>query len=131
MKNVFLIWTVILSTLFIQNAFAQQPQAQQQKTPEQKANGQTKKWTKALALNPDQANKAYTIFLDTDQKITAIKANYANAADKKAMHKEEKAVRDQCDSALQQVFTPDQYNNYLAIKAQQKQQRQQQKQPTK
>jgi hypothetical protein len=124
MKKLLLIFTIVWIIAFIQVSLAQQPQ----KSPEQKADGQTNKWTRALRLSQDQAVQTRAIFLQKEQQINNIKANYANSPNQQGMHAEEKAVHNQMESALQQVFTPQQYSNYLAIKEQEKQQRQQNQQ---
>jgi Spy/CpxP family protein refolding chaperone len=96
-------------------------------TPEQRADMHVKKMTQDLNLTSDQAPKVKSIMLDKIQKRDALKAKYANSTDKKAMHQEMKTLRDQKESELKAVLTPEQYNKHLQMREQEKQKRMQDK----
>jgi periplasmic protein CpxP/Spy len=113
MKKMFLTSLLLLSVFTI--SFSQ-TQPQQMKTPEERAEHQTKRWTKELSLTPDQASKTKAVFLDRDTKIEALKSKHASSADKKAMHAEEKTIREQADASLKGIFTPEQYATYTSKK---------------
>ncbi|MFL5731383.1 MAG: hypothetical protein ACJ75J_17980 [Cytophagaceae bacterium] len=95
------------------------------RTPEQRADAHVKKMTQDLGLSTEQVPKVKVIMLDKIQKSEAIRTKYANATDKKAMHQEMKALRDQKETELKAVLTPDQYTKHQQLMEQHKQQRMQ------
>lgn len=121
MRKLLLIISLLFSITTL--SFAQKSN----KTPQQKAGNQTQKWTKDLGLSPDQSSKIQPILLQQATQIDAIKAKYPSETDKKVKHNEIKAVHEQTDAALQQIFTPEQYTQYTSIKAQKKAEHKQKK----
>ena len=106
MKSYLLSLLLLLSAgiAFAQQNEYQPQQPQQQKTPEQRADGQTKKMVNELGLSQQQAQKVWQVNVQTIQRMDSVKAV-------------ESLIKDYKDYCLQQILTPDQYNNYLSIEA--------------
>jgi periplasmic protein CpxP/Spy len=128
---------IILSALLVvfchlvifQAAFSQANANNKNKnrTPEQKADAHLKKMTQDLSLTSEQVPKVKAIVLDKIQKMDALKTKYANTTDKKAMHQEMKKIRDQKDTELKAVLTPEQYTKHVQMREEEKKKRMQNK----
>jgi len=104
MKSCLLSLLLLLSVGFVVAQQNDYQQPQQQKTPQQRADGQTKKMVNELGLTQDQAQKVWQVNLQTIQRMDSVKA-------------QEQMIKDYKGYCLQQILTPDQYNNYLTIEA--------------
>jgi periplasmic protein CpxP/Spy len=118
MKQVILFIAFTLAVSF--SSFAQQQNKKQPKTPEERAEHQSQRLTKELSLSADQTSKVKAVLLQKDQQEETIRNKYANATDKKGEHTEMKTLREQKEAELKQIFTPDQFTKYEAMKKQHK-----------
>ena len=124
---------IILSSLLVvfchlvifQAAFSQTKVNNKNKnrSPEQKADAHVKKMTQDLSLTSQQVPKIRAIVLDKIQKMEVLKSKYANSTDKKALHQEMKAIRDQKEAELKAALTPEQYAKHVQMRDQEKQKR--------
>lgn len=96
------------------------------KSPEQKATKIVNKLSKELSLSPEQQSKIYSIALDKATKMAAIKAQ--NSTNQKAVHAQTKSIKDSYNAEINAVLTPGQVTAWNQIKAQQKENHQQNKQ---
>ena len=104
---------MLLSLIFlVQFMYAQE----KGKSNEEKATQRTNHLTKELTLSTDQQGKVKAILLDKMQKMDAIRAKYASATDKKEMHQEVKAVRDEEDAELTRILNTAQKTKYNEMK---------------
>jgi periplasmic protein CpxP/Spy len=118
MKQVILLIAFALTVSL--SSFAQQQNQKQMKTPEERAEHQSQRLTKELSLSADQTTKVKAVLLQKEQQEEVIKNKYVNATDKKAEHTEMKTLREQKEAELKQIFTPDQFTKYEAMKKQNK-----------
>ena len=76
---------------------------------------QAKHLSKELGLNADQQAQLTPILADRDQKMQALAAN--TSLDPKSMHQQRKAIAQDTDQKLSAILTPDQQQQYAAMKA--------------
>lgn len=97
---------------------AQAPAAQPQAMHAHKhhdAAHQAKHLSKKLGLSADQQAQLMPILADRDQKMQALTAN--TTLDPKSMHQQRKAIAQDTDQKLSAILTPDQQQQYAAMKA--------------
>ncbi len=105
-------------------SFAQNPN-KEARTPEQKASKRSEILTQKLGLSTEQKQSVYNLILDKTTKVEAIKAKYTT--NKKGMGKELKPLRDNFDSQMKAILTPDQATKWEQLKSEQKAKRQEKK----
>ncbi|MBY0425308.1 MAG: hypothetical protein K2Q22_06705 [Cytophagales bacterium] len=86
-----------------------------------KAANETKRWEKELKLSEEQSTQLTSIFMERDHQMDAIERQYSSVEEKDAKLKARKAVKDQTENLMKNLFTPEQYQNYLSIKNGQRQ----------
>jgi len=82
-------------------------------------NRQAKELSKRLGLTADQTAKLEPILADRDQKVAALTAN--TSLDPKSMRQQRRAIMLDTDQKLNAILTPDQQQQYAALKAKRKQ----------
>lgn len=130
MKRIILLSMLAVFCQFttLQNLYSQtKANNKVRRTPQEKADARVKRMTQDLSLTADQVPKVKAIILDRIQKMDALKTKYASSADKKEMHQKMKTIRDQKESELKAVLTPEQYAKHVQMKEQEKQKRMQNK----
>lgn len=98
-------------------SFAQNP-SKPKRTPEQKAVKRSEMLAQKLTLTNEQKQSIYVLILDRTTKVEAVKAKYA--ADKKGMGKELKPIRDNFDTQMKAILTPDQATKWEQLRAEEK-----------
>ena len=112
-----LMLTIAGLVIVISLSFAQNP-SKPTRTPEQKAAKRSEMLAQKLSLTPEQKQSVYNLILDRTTKVEAVKAKYA--ADKKGMGKELKSIRDNFDTQMKSILTPDQATKWEQLRAEEK-----------
>ena len=113
----FILLCCVMSFSYAQNQSQRTP-----KTPEQRAISISNYLTKVLVLSDDQKTKVYNLALDGATKMKD--AREKNAEDRQAMRNAMKPIRDEFDTQMKNVLTPDQYASWQKLKEERKQERQ-------
>ena len=118
MKSALFALALLVATTAVAQAPADPAPAQAQAMHAHKhadAEHQAKHLTKKLGLSPDQAAQLQPILADRDQKMQALSAN--SSLDPKSMHQQRRAIASDTDQKLSAILTPDQQQQYAAMKA--------------
>jgi Spy/CpxP family protein refolding chaperone len=79
---------------------------------------QAKELAKKLALTPDQTAQLEPILADRDQKVATLAAN--TTLDPKAQRQQRRAIMVDTEQKLNAILSPDQQQQYAALKAKRK-----------
>ena len=99
------------------------PGKQGRPTPEQVATRQSMHLQKMLTLTEDQKQKTYQAVLTRTSAMQAVQAKYGPDADRKAMHKEIKPIKEQFVQTMNGILTPEQKTKWEAQRQKMKENR--------
>ena len=91
-------------------------------TAEERAKRQSQKLKEKLGLDDDQTQKTYDVLLAQAKKMDELRAKAG--AEKKAIGQEFKATRQETETKLKGIFTPEQTANYEKAKQEKKENKQ-------
>jgi len=92
-------------------------------SPEQAATRQSNHLQKMLSLTEDQKQKTYQAVLTRTTAMQSVRAKYGPDADKKAMHKEVKPIKEQFVQTMNSILTPEQKTKWEAHRLKMKESR--------
>ncbi len=95
-----------------QNNTAPNQEARQRATPEERANRQTKMMANALGLSADQEAKVQALNLKRLTQIDALRES--KEAQENVDRNKAKTIRDNWNTELKSILTPEQYTKYEA-----------------
>jgi periplasmic protein CpxP/Spy len=114
MKQIFLILSTVL---FAVSSFAHDS-AKVKKTPEQMAAKRADKLKSELGLSDVQRSSVYSAILEKINQTRQIKQTYKDSANRKGREKAIRSVREQFDSRMNTILTPEQKTKYEALRKQ-------------
>ncbi|GGF19014.1 hypothetical protein [Hymenobacter cavernae] len=83
-----------------------------QRSPEQMAEARAKQLTTQLGLNAEQTEKVRQLTLTQAQQMRDMRTKAAGSDDRTAMRSNMQAAREQYDTQLKGILTPEQYTKY-------------------
>ena len=87
-----------------------------QRSPEQMATARAKQLTAQLGLNADQTEKVRQLTLTQAQQMQEKRSSAMASGDRTAMRGEMQAAREQYETQLKGILTPDQYTKYTQMR---------------
>jgi protein CpxP len=112
---------VLIAMLVVLPIFAQVAQAQGAPSPDkQEAMAKLEKMSAALNLTPAQKKQMMPIMMEEGQKMKAIKGNSSLGPLEKGMQM--KQVGTDMDAKVKPILSPDQYQKFEAMRAQEREQ---------
>ena len=87
-----------------------------QRSPEQMAEARAKQLTTQLGLNAEQTEKVRQLTLTQAQQMQEMRTKVAGTGDRTAMRSNMQAAREQYDTQLKGILTPEQYTKYSQMR---------------
>ncbi|UOG76282.1 hypothetical protein MTX78_06695 [Hymenobacter tibetensis] len=85
-------------------------------TPEQRADMQTQRLSKQLSLSADQTSQVRAIALAENQELQALRSKNAAADSRQGAGQEMRAIREEYDTQLKALLTPEQATKYNQLR---------------
>ncbi|OUJ72460.1 hypothetical protein [Hymenobacter crusticola] len=87
-----------------------------QRSPEQMAEARAKQLTTQLGLNADQTEKVRQLTLTQAQQMQEKRASAMASGDRTTMRNDMQAAREQYETQLKGILTPEQYTKYATMR---------------